>query len=84
MARPLLPDLPVWIADAIEARAAATSMSFDEALLASIDVKVVDPLAETLGWAVARGVPAKVVARRSNYSRSTVEAAATRYKRRGR
>ncbi|QGJ89464.1 helix-turn-helix DNA binding domain protein [Microbacterium phage Smarties] len=80
--RPLLPDLPTWIMDAIEARADATGMSFEEALLASIDVKVVDPLAETLGWAVARGVPAKVVARRSHYSLSTVEAAATRYKRR--
>ncbi|QBI98137.1 hypothetical protein SEA_FIREMAN_54 [Microbacterium phage Fireman] len=84
MSRPLIPDLPTWMADAIEARATATGMSFEEALLASIDVKVVDPLAETLGWAVNRGIPAKVVARRTHYSRSTVEAAATRYKRRAR
>jgi len=77
-------ELPAWVQDIIEARAQASGLTFDEALVASLDVKALDPLAETLGWAVERGDATKVVARRSHYSRSSVESAATRYRRRTR
>lgn len=80
----VMSELPVWAHDIIEARAKAAGMTYDEALLASLDVRAHDPLAETLGWAAERGVHPRTVARRSHYSRSTVEAAATRYKRRPR
>ncbi|WBF79200.1 helix-turn-helix DNA binding domain protein [Microbacterium phage Jefe] len=78
----LIPDLPAWVVDIIEARAQATGMSYDEALLASLNVQALDPLAQTLGWAAERGIPHKVIARRTHYSRRTVEDAASRYKRR--
>lgn len=77
-------DLPAWVHDIIQTRANAAGISFDDALLASLDVRVTDPHAESLGWAVDRGESAKAVARRTHYSRSTVEDAATRYRRRKR
>lgn len=77
-------ELPAWVLDIIQTRAQATGMSFDEALVASLDVKALDPLAETLGWAVVHGGGVRHVAKRTSYSRSTVEAAATRYRRRDR
>ncbi|QGJ88908.1 helix-turn-helix DNA binding domain protein [Microbacterium phage Teamocil] len=84
MGRSLMPELPAWAVDIIEARAQATGMSYDEALLASLDMRALDPQAESLGWAVAHGERAKDVARRTHYARSTVEAATTRYRRRER
>lgn len=77
-------DIPAWAHDIIEARAQATGMSFDEALFASLNVRALDPQAETLGWAAERGIPHKVIARRTHYSRRTVEDAASRFKRRRR
>ncbi len=81
MARAMI-ELPSWAHDIIEARAQATGMSYDEALLASLDLKALDPQAETLGWAMERGERARDVARRTHYAKSTVESAATRYRRR--
>lgn len=77
-------DLPAWVHDIIQTRADAAGMSFDDALVASLDVRVTDPHAEALGWAVARGESAKAVARRTHYARSTVEDAARRYRQRSR
>ncbi|QGJ95274.1 hypothetical protein QDA11_gp54 [Microbacterium phage Jayden] len=80
----IMADLPVWAHDIIEARAQASGMSYDEALLASLDVRALDPQAEALGWAAERGIPHKAIARRTHYSRRTVEDAASRYRRRAR
>lgn len=82
MAGNLFPELPAWVVDIIEARAQATGMTYDEALLASLDMRALDPQSETLGWAVSQGERARDVARRTHYAKSTVENAATRYRRR--
>jgi hypothetical protein len=76
-------DLPVWIVDILQSRATAAGMTFDEAVVASLDIRATDQQAETLGWAASRGVPYKTIARRSRYSVSTVTHAAARFRRRG-
>ena len=74
-------DLPAWAEDIIEGRARAAGITFEEALMASLGLGSTDPLAQTAGWAVTRGEATRAVARRVSYSRSSVESAATRYRR---
>jgi hypothetical protein len=72
--------VPTWAVEVILARARAAEVSFDEALLMSLDISTPDLAAETCGWARALDVPVPVIAERLHYSRSTVEGAVTRYR----
>ena len=73
-------DLPAWLTDIIAARATAAGMDFDEALVASLQISALDPLAESIGWAVEHGERPKIVAKRTAYSMSSVAQAASRYR----
>lgn len=72
--------LPKWAREVIEARARALGTDFEEALLASLDLGAIDPLAQSAGWAASRGEPTRVIARRMNYSKSAIDQAARRYR----
>lgn len=74
-------DIPSWMRDIIAERAKAAGVTFNEALVASLDVRAHDFVAETAGWAVEHGVRVRAVARRVHYSPSSVESAAHRFRR---
>lgn len=76
-------DLPAWVHDIIQARATAAGMGFEEALIASLDIRAADAQAESMGWAASRGISRKVIARRTHYSVRTVDNAVSRWRRRG-
>lgn len=76
-----LVSIPAWVDDVVKARAKALDISYDEALSASLDIRVSDPMAQSAGWAVEHGQTARVVARRLSYSMTTVRDAAHRYQR---
>lgn len=74
-------DLPVWAIDLIQARADALGVPFEDALLLSLDIKLHDPNAQSVGWAVVEHRErARMVAARMNYTPGTVQEAARRYR----
>uniref|UniRef100_A0AAU7J7I4 Helix-turn-helix DNA binding domain protein n=2 Tax=unclassified bacterial viruses TaxID=12333 RepID=A0AAU7J7I4_9VIRU len=76
-------DLPEWMDDVIRSRAKAMGVSYEQALVSSLDIGSTDLLAESAGWAVDHiGERVAVVARRMAYSRSSIDQAVRRYRER--
>lgn len=71
--------IPTWVVEIISARARALEVSFDEALLLSLDVQSPDVLAEVAGWARKHGVNRRDIARRLHYDTGHVEDGITRF-----
>lgn len=74
-------DLPEWMIEVLHARAKALGVSFDMALVSSLDIGTGDVLSQSAGWAVHHvGERAAVVSRRMSYSRSAIDQAVQRYR----